>query len=94
MVYAMSLGLNFCICHSGVAAGFINNAKDVVQLWSNTTNVINLRESNVGIGTITPTHALEVTSGATKTAGGLIIQTCAPANCPTSPETGQMWLVL
>jgi hypothetical protein len=45
---------------------------------------------NVGIGTTSPTAALEVQGGPIKATGGLIIET--RTSDPSSPATGQIWL--
>ena len=57
----------FEIFGSGAFKGGIfvqNSAKDVVQIWDNSSAVINLKSGNVGIGTTGPTEKLDINSDA------------------------------
>jgi hypothetical protein len=59
------------------------------------TNMIIKNDGKIGIGTITPSQKLEVSGGAIKATGGLIIETrTAAQGDPASPETGRMWLMV
>ena len=59
-------------------------------LYSADKNAVGYFAGKVGIGTDTPAAKLEVTGGAIKATGGLIIET--RTSDPVVPVTGQMWL--
>lgn len=76
----------------GRAAGVLNKFniahRDATGTWSYPMTIDTA--DNVGIGTTTPTAKLEVSGGAIKATGGLIIET--RTDNPATPATGQMWL--
>ena len=75
--------------------GKTNDATPALQASGSAgTGLVVTNANQVGIGTLTPTAALEV-AGVTKTTGGLIIHVIpAGGTAPTSANAadGQMWL--
>lgn len=86
-MHSYALGEGIEARGNGSVGVALSNQSGTIITNNNTMAVMG---GNVGIGTVSPSTRLEVSGGAIKATGGLIIET--RTDDPATPANGQMWV--